>query len=172
MKKILVVVDMQKDFVDGVLGSERARTIAPQIAEKIRAYDGGICCTIDTHGEDYSDTREGKYLPVPHCIRNTDGWRLCEPVARALEERKDAVCFEKDSFASEALAEYIRDNQPDEIELVGVCTDICVISNALALRTAAKNARIIVDSSCCAGVTEEKHQAALLVMQSCQIEVI
>lgn len=172
MKKLLVVVDMQNDFVTGALGSERAREIAPLIAGKIRAYDGEVACTMDTHGEDYLSTREGRYLPVSHCVRGTEGWKLCGEVENAVSEHGAVKMFEKDTFASDALAEYIRAGHFDEIELVGVCTDICVVSNALAIRTAAENARIIVDGTCCAGVTEDKHRSALDVMQSCQIEII
>lgn len=172
MKKLLVVVDMQNDFVGGALGSGRAREIAPLVAEKMRSYDGDIVCTMDTHGEDYLSTREGRYLPVMHCVRGTDGWRLCGEVEEAARGKDAVMRFEKNTFACARLAEYVSKTLYDEIELVGVCTDICVVSNALALRAAAENARIIVDSSCCAGVTEEKHRAALEVMRSCQIEII
>lgn len=170
MKKILVVVDMQNDFISGALGSRQAREITQRVARKIRTYNGEVCYTMDTHTDDYLSTREGRYLPVAHCIEGTDGWQLCEEVRDALAE-KDAACFIKHTFASDALAEYMKSEQPDEVELIGVCTDICVVSNALMLRAVLENAKIIVDSACCAGVTEEKHRAALAVMESCQIEI-
>ena len=173
MKKILIVVDMQKDFVDGSLGSDEAVAIVENVTEKIRNFDGDIIVTYDTHGENYMETHEGKNLPVPHCIKNTDGWKLDSKVQKALENRNFKT-IEKPTFGSTKLIEYINDNyNPDktEIELIGLCTDICVVSNALILKARLPEVKISVDSSCCAGVTPESHEAALKTMQSCQIEV-
>ena len=136
MKKILIVVDMQKDFVDGSLGSDEAVAIVENVTEKIRNFDGDIIVTYDTHGENYMETQEGKNLPVPHCIKNTDGWKLDSKVQKALENRNFKT-IEKPTFGSTKLIEYINDNyNPDkiEIELIGLCTDICVVSNALLLK--------------------------------------
>ncbi len=144
MKKILIVVDMQKDFVDGSLGSDEAVAIVKNVTEKIRNFDGDIIVTYDTHGENYMETQEGKNLPVPHCIKNTDGWKLDSKVQKALENRNFKT-IEKPTFGSTKLIEYINDNyNPDktEIELIGLCTDICVVSNALLLKHAGVEPRM------------------------------
>lgn len=173
MKRFLVVVDMQKDFVDGALGSKEAVAIVPAVAEKIKAFDGEIFVTFDTHFENYMDTREGKFLPVPHCIKNKAGWKLDKDVAAALEE-KAYTPVEKITFGSTALPELIERAAGEEdfsIELIGLCTDICVVSNALLLKAHFPEAPISVDAACCAGVTPEKHAAALETMRSCQITI-
>ena len=170
MKKILVVVDMQNDFIDGSLGTQEAQEIVGAVKEKILDYPSeAVFVTMDTHGADYLSTQEGKNLPVAHCIRGTEGWQLRPELAELL---RDAAVFEKPTFGSTALAEAIRSMpEVEEIELIGLCTDICVVSNALLLKAFMPEVRICVDASCCAGVTPEKHLAALETMRSCQIEV-
>lgn len=174
MKKILVVVDIQNDFVDGALGSKEAVAIINNAGRKIKDFDGDIFVTLDTHGENYMNTQEGKRLPVPHCIKGTDGWKLNAEIEKALEG-KNAVFIEKPTFGSQKLAELISEKYKDEafsVELIGICTDICVISNALTIRAYNTECDITVDSSCCAGVSPELHDAALTVMKSCLINVI
>ena len=173
MKRFLIVVDMQKDFIDGALGTKEAIDIVPFVAEKIKEFDGEIIVTYDTHSEDYMNTNEGKHLPVPHCIKGTDGWQLNSVVAAALKN-KDYTAVEKLTFGSTALPEIIRQKAADEsftIELIGLCTDICVVSNALILKANFSEAHLEVDSSCCAGVTPESHVAAINTMKMCQIEI-
>ena len=176
-KKFLVVVDMQKDFIDGSLGTGEAALIVDAAAARIRACRTAGCrviATMDTHEENYLDTSEGKKLPVRHCIRGTEGWRLNPKIREALGDA--AVLVEKPTFGSVELPGIIeRETQPGDqlaIELLGLCTDICVISNALLLKARFPEARIAVNARCCAGVTPQKHQAALDVMQSCQIDLI
>ena len=174
MKKFLVIVDMQKDFVDGALGSKEACAIVPAAVRKIRTFDGGIFATLDTHFENYMETAEGRKLPVPHCIKDTEGWELDKDIAAALKG-KDYVPVEKNTFGSVDLPELIgraADGEEFSIELIGLCTDICVVSNALLLKANFPEAAIAVDEKCCAGVTPEKHEAALETMRSCQIDII
>lgn len=173
--KILIVVDMQNDFVDGALGTPEAQAIVPAVAEKIRAYradpDAEVLATLDTHTPDYLSTQEGRLLPVPHCIRETDGWQLAPTVAEALG---GAPRIEKPTFGSVTLARLLVEKnaqEPISVEFVGLCTDICVVSNALLIKAALPEVPITVDSRCCAGVTPEKHLAALETMRSCQIAV-
>ena len=173
MKKFLVVVDMQKDFVDGALGTAEAVAIVPNVAKKIREFDGEIFVTLDTHFDNYMETAEGKKLPVPHCIRETDGWNLNDEVASALEGKKRTV-VEKLTFGSVDLPELIEeaaDGEDFTVELIGLCTDICVVSNALILKANFFENEISVDASCCAGVTPATHNAALETMKMCQINV-
>lgn len=173
MKKFLVVVDMQKDFVDGALGTAEAQNIVPRVALKIAAFDGEIFVTYDTHSENYLDTAEGKKLPVPHCIKGTDGWKLDSRVAEALSHRRHTD-VEKKTFGSVILPGMISGAAKGEdfsIELVGLCTDICVVSNALILKANFPEAEISVDSGCCAGVSPKTHEAALDTMRCCQIDV-
>lgn len=173
MKKILVVVDMQKDFVDGALGSKEAVAIVPNVVNKIKDFEGDIFVTYDTHFENYMDTNEGKNLPVPHCIKGTDGWELNEEVAKALVNRKYTP-VEKITFGSVDLPGLVGKAAGDEaftVEFVGLCTDICVVSNALLLKANFPEMNILVDAACCAGVTVESHEAALTTMKMCQIEV-
>jgi len=176
-RRYLIVVDMQKDFIDGSLGTEEAHGIVEKVKEKILSYPKEmVYATMDTHGEDYLSTQEGKMLPVPHCIKGTEGWGL-HPMLKELILPDHF--FEKGSFGSLQLAESMRElfRQQDSmerasIELVGLCTDICVVSNALLLKAFLPEIPISVDSSCCAGVTKEKHLAALETLRSCQIEVL
>lgn len=174
MKKILVVVDMQKDFVDGALGSKEAVAIVDNVVEKIKKFDGDIIVTYDTHPENYMETQEGKNLPVPHCIKGTDGWELDAKVQAALDKRVYKA-IEKPTFGSTELPLYLKANyNPDEIEieLIGLCTDICVVSNALLMKANFLETKVSVDASCCAGVTPDSHNAALTTMKMCQIAVI
>jgi nicotinamidase-related amidase len=174
MKRFLVVVDMQNDFVDGALGSEQAAAIVPAAVKKISSFDGDIFVTLDTHFEDYLQTSEGKKLPVAHCIKGTNGWRLNKDIKAVLDE-KDFTEVEKNTFGSVNLPGLIKKAAGEEdfsIELIGLCTDICVVSNALLLKASFPEAPISVDSACCAGVTNEKHKAALETMRSCQIDVL
>lgn len=174
MKKILVVVDIQNDFVNGALGSKEAVAIIENACNKIKSFDGDIYVTLDTHNEDYMSTAEGKKLPVPHCIKGTDGWKLNTEIKKALEGKEYTV-IEKPTFGSQKLAELIAEkyrDTPFSVELIGICTDICVISNALTIRAHNTECDITVDSSCCAGVSPEAHNAALAVMKSCLINVI
>ncbi len=172
MRKILVVIDMQNDFIDGALGTPEALSIVENVKKKIAGYPpADIYATMDTHPSNYLQTQEGRFLPVKHCIRGTDGWQIRPDIAALLPEAK---IYEKPTFGSLRLAEDLKEaarQEEIEIELVGLCTDICVISNALLLKAAMPEVLICVDASCCAGVTPEKHQAALLTMQSCQIQV-
>ena len=185
MRKILVVIDMQNDFIDGALGTPEAEAIVDNVVAKIKDYPKeDVYATQDTHEEDYLLTKEGRNLPVEHCIRGTEGWELRPEIARLLEA--DHI-YEKPTFGSVALAEQLkriafenleRENLSDssesagiEIELVGLCTDICVVSNALLFKAEMPEIRISVDPLCCAGVTPEKHEAALATMQSCQIQI-
>ena len=169
MKKLLVVVDMQKDFVDGALGTKEAAAIVDNVVKKINGFDGDVIATFDTHFENYMDTNEGKNLPVPHCIKGTDGHALDKKVADALNAHGFKP-LEKITFGSvdlpKAASEY------DEITLIGLCTDICVVSNALLLKANYPEKQINVDSACCAGVTPDTHNAALTTMKMCQINII
>ena len=174
MKRFLVVVDMQKDFVDGALGTAEAVAIIPTAAEKIRSFDGDLFVTYDTHFEDYMNTAEGQKLPVPHCIFGTPGWDLDARINEAIEESPHFK-VQKYTFGSTTLPHLmleVADGEDFSIELIGLCTDICVISNALILKANFPEAPICVDSSCCAGVTPELHEAALKTMKSCQIDII
>ena len=173
MKNFLVVVDIQNDFVDGALGTPEAVAIIDNAVEKIKTFDGEIIVTFDTHTEDYLKTSEGEKLPVEHCIKGTDGWKLNGKIAEALKG-KEYICVEKPTFGSVELPEIIKNtvrNDAFSVELIGLCTDICVVSNALLIKANFPEKRISVDSSCCAGVTPESHNAALLTMKMCQIDV-
>lgn len=173
MNKILIVVDMQKDFVDGALGTSEAVSIVDNVVNKIEGFKGDVIVTYDTHNENYMETMEGKNLPVPHCIKDTDGWKLDTKVQGALNKREYRA-IEKPTFGSTELVHYIKGKYGTndlDIELIGLCTDICVVSNALLLKAEFLEARISVDSSCCAGVTVDSHNAALTTMKMCQIDV-
>jgi nicotinamidase/pyrazinamidase len=169
---ILVVVDMQNDFIDGALGTPEARAIVPAVVERMRTFDGPVLCTRDTHGPDYLSTQEGKLLPVVHCVKDTPGWQLNEQVAAEL--RTDPI--DKPSFGSLELMDVLRScsggEPPESITFCGLCTDICVISNALIAKAAFPETSVIVDSSCSAGVTPESHVRALEAMGPCQVQVI
>ena len=173
MKNILIVVDMQKDFVDGALGTPEAQAIIPAVAEKIRSWGGDIIVTYDTHPDDYLETQEGHWLPVPHCIHGTDGWQLVEAVQDALEGR-DFHAVLKRTFGSDGLPEVvagIAGDEPFDVTFIGLCTDICVVSNALLLKAFFPEVPMTVDASCCAGVTPAKHEAALETLRSCQFTI-
>lgn len=181
MKKILIVIDCQKDFIDGSLANPEAQKKVPNIVKKINEFDGdAIIYTLDTHSEDYLETKEGEKLPVVHCVEDTDGWALNDDIATAIDsavKRGMTVdVIKKPTFGSFELPLSVKDivdGDEFEAEFVGFCTDICVVSNALILKAAAyETATITVDSNCCAGVTPEKHEAALETMRSCQINVI
>ena len=174
MKKFLVVVDMQKDFVDGALGTAEAVEMTPRAAARIQDFDGEIFVTFDTHFENYLDTAEGRKLPVPHCIRGTEGWALTPAVQEALAG-KTWTPVEKRTFGSVDLPGMIREAAGEEafsIELLGLCTDICVVSNAMLLKASFPEAPIAVRADCCAGVTPASHEAALTTMGCCQIDIV
>lgn len=166
MKKTLIVVDMQKDFVDGALGSKEAVAIVENVKAKIAEYRKNgdeVIFTRDTHQADYMSTNEGKYLPVEHCIEGTEGWKIIPEL-----EVMDAVVINKPTFG------YLnwKDYPLEEVELIGLCTDICVVSNALIIKAQFPEIKVSVDASCCAGVTPESHAAALTTMKMCQVEVV
>ena len=167
--KYLIVVDMQVDFINGALGSDLAVAIVPNVVEKVKSFDGKVIFTRDTHFEDYMNTQEGKNLPVPHCIKDTDGWQICDELKPYAD-----VIIDKLTFGSIELPDFIKSfNEPiEKIELCGLCTDICVISNAVVLKAAFPEVPIAVDSSCCAGVTVESHNNALNAIKVIQIEII
>lgn len=172
MKGILVVIDMQNDFISGALGSKSAQAIVENARNKIKAHNGMVVFTRDTHTDDYMNTQEGRSLPVKHCISGTKGWEIAPELQEVMQ--KDALIVDKSAFGSFELVDVLKKHiKPEtEIELIGIATDICVISNALILKAAFPENKIIVDSSCCAGITEEGHNAALSVMLTCQIEVV
>ena len=171
--KVLVVIDMQKDFTTGVLGNPQTAAVTKPVAEKIRDFvknepDGLVIATMDTHTEDYLNTQEGRNLPVKHCVRGTDGWQLEPAVQEALPE--NAVIVEKVTFGATRLPEIIGTGRKiEEFQMVGVCTDICVISNAMILKAAFPEVPVRVIPACCAGVTPESHDNALAAMRMCQI---
>lgn len=171
-RKILIVIDMQNDFIDGSLGTKEAQDIVPAVEKKIGCYlPEDVFATQDTHPENYLETQEGKNLPVKHCIKGTEGWEIREEI-RALI-REDHI-YQKPAFGSVKLAEDLKkmsESEKLEIELVGLCTDICVVSNALMIKAFLPETKISVDPACCAGVTPEKHTAALETMRSCQIHI-
>lgn len=176
MRNILIVVDMQKDFVTGALASAEAQAILPKVKEKIEVYDRAgkeIIFTRDTHGEDYMQTNEGKHLPVPHCIKGTDGWQICAELTDGITSEYKTV--DKPTFGflgwKEVLVSGTADGSDLDIEMIGVCTDICVVSNALILKALYPEATVRVDAGCCAGVTPEAHAAALVTMRACQVDV-
>ena len=173
MRKILIVIDMQNDFIDVALGTKEALTIVDAVKEKIKSYPvSDVIATMDTHGDNYMDTQEGKYLPVPHCIKGSEGWQIRPDIMELLTGAK---IYEKPTFGSTALAEDLKalsQKEAIELELIGLCTDICVVSNALLLKAFMPEVKISVDARCCAGVTPEKHLAALETMKSCQIQLV
>lgn len=169
MKRLLAVVDMQNDFVTGSLGSASAQAVVQPIKELIlreRAAGSELAFTLDTHGADYAETQEGKLLPVPHCIKDTAGWEVVPELAPVC---KDAKLFQKSAFGSVSLAEYVRKGGYKQVTLCGVCTDICVVSNALLIKAFCPETVLKVVARACAGTNEQNHDAALAVMKSCQI---
>ena len=173
MRKILMVIDMQNDFINGALGTSEAEAIVGRVAEEIRKYPTeNVIATRDTHTEDYLNTQEGRKLPVVHCVRGTPGWELHPEIAAAL---KGAAIIDKPTFGSKELAEKLSllSEQDDlEVTLAGLCTDICVVSNALLIKAFLPETPVRVIADCCAGVTPESHQAALDTMRMCQIEIV
>ena len=174
MNNILIVVDIQNDFVNGTLGTAEAVAMLPAAERKIREWDGEIFVTYDTHFEDYMSSAEGQKLPVEHCIKGTEGWSLNARIAEALDG-KDYTAVEKITFGSVELPKLIEKAAGEEdfkITLIGLCTDICVVSNALILKAHFPEKEIMVDAACCAGVTPKTHEAALETMKMCQINII
>lgn len=174
MKHFLVVVDIQNDFVDGALGTKEAVAIIDNCVSKIQSFDGEIFVTYDTHSDEYLSTAEGKKLPVVHCVKGTYGWNLNKEITKALCD-KAYTAVEKPTFGSTTLPNLIADSAKDDdfdITLIGLCTDICVVSNALILKAHFAEKEIYVDSSCCAGVSVATHNSALDTMRCCQINII
>ena len=173
MRKILIVIDMQNDFIDMALGTKEAAAIVDEVKKKILSYSvKDVMATMDTHEENYLKTQEGELLPVEHCIRGTLGWQLHPEIAPLLD---GAEIYEKPGFGSVRLAQDLKalsGTEEIELELIGLCTDICVVVNALLFKAFMPEVKITVDSACCAGVTTEKHLAALETMRSCQIHVV
>ena len=174
---VLVVVDMQKDFIDGSLGTKEAVAIVPGVVEKIRGFTGKVIATRDTHSEDYLESEEGKHLPVVHCVKDTPGWQINSDVEKAVRAKEDFYIIDKPTFGSVELGEYVKQlNSPadpvEKITLIGLCTDICVLSNALLLKAYLPEVPIEVDISCCAGVTPQSHDQAAEAMKMCQIGIV
>ena len=181
--KVLIVIDMQKDFISGSLGTKEAQAIVGNVVKRIDSSEGElILFTQDTHGDDYLSTPEGQKLPVSHCIEGSDGWQIAPVILEAWRNNKNTLAanellentFKKPVFGSVDLVEFLkaRESELDEIELLGVCTDICVVSNALMIKNTLPNIKISVNAACCAGVTPKSHKAALLVMGMCQVDVV
>ena len=169
MKKILVVVDMQNDFIDGALGTAEAVAILPYVKEKIESFDGEVLFTRDTHAENYMDTQEGRNLPVPHCIKGTAGWEI----RAELDALRRTEAIDKLTFGSRDLVDVLaREGEIESITFVGLCTDICVLSNAMVVKAFYPEIPLIVDARGCAGVTPESHARALEAMKMCQIKVV
>ena len=166
MNKILIVVDMQNDFVSGSLGTAEARGIVTNVRAKLDSFDGDVIFTRDTHNEEYLKTNEGKHLPVEHCIKGSWGWEIIDELKPYVKK-----VIDKPAFGSTELVEYLKTKNYDSFELCGLCTDICVVSNALLIKANFYEAEVSVDSVCCAGVTVNSHNSALETMKMCQIEV-
>lgn len=169
MRKVLVVIDMQNDFIDGALGTKEAQAMLLRLVEKLEREEALLVFTQDTHGADYLETQEGKNLPVPHCIKPEKGWEIAPSLQPFV--KKAAAVIEKPAFGSLELPKAVAKLQPDEVELVGLCTDICVISNAMILKAAFPELPVAVDASCCAGVTPASHDNALQAMKMCQVDI-
>ena len=167
--KYLIVVDMQVDFITGSLGSKMAEEVVPNVVEKVKNFEGKVIFTRDTHFADYMTTQEGKKLPVEHCIKDTNGWQICDELTPYVKEVVDKI-----TFGSVNLPNIIKGygDEIEEIELCGLCTDICVISNAMILKATFPEVKITVDSKCCAGVSVESHKTALDAMKTVQIEIV
>lgn len=169
MSKILIVVDMQNDFINGALGTKEAAAIVPYVKDVIESFDGKVYFTRDTHFENYMETQEGAYLPVPHCIKETDGWQI----RTELDVLRRTEAIDKLTFGSSALVDVLKaEKDIESITFVGLCTDICVISNALVVKAFFPEVPLIVDAKGCAGVSPESHQRALEAMNVCQIKII
>lgn len=176
--KYLIVVDMQNDFIDGALGTPEAGAIVDNVIEKINSFNGEVMWTMDTHGKNYLDTQEGKNLPVIHCVDGSDGWQVATKIGDALYRKTNgrSACYCKPTFGSISLGKDMEllaesGTEIEEIVLIGVCTGICVISNALLLKAFLPEVKITVDASCCACVTPESHKNALAAMKVCQINI-
>lgn len=171
MQDILIVVDMQNDFIDGALGTAEAAAIVPRVVEKVKDFKGTVIFTRDTHGENYMQTQEGQNLPVPHCIKGSHGWEVCP----ALEPLRTGLTIDKPTFGSAELGKALLELDAKEpvgsITLVGLCTDICVISNAMIAKAFLPEVPVTVDAACCAGVTPESHRNALNAMKMCQVRI-
>ena len=167
MKKLLVVVDMQKDFVTGCLGTKEACEITDSVAEYVKNFDGDVVFTMDTHGENYMETQEGNKLPIPHCIKGSDGWEIVPELKPYVNK-----VFEKPTFGSKKLADFVTNNEYESITLIGVCTGICVLSNAILIKAFAPEIPVRVIAGLCACVTPDTHETALRAMETCQIEVV
>ena len=171
MQDILIVVDMQNDFISGALGTAEAQAIVPKVVEKVKGFTGRVIFTRDTHFENYLSTQEGRNLPVPHCIKGSDGWQICAELAPLCTEPP----VDKPTFGSYTLAELLATANIREpigcITLVGLCTDICVIANAMVIKAFLPEVTVKVDAACCAGVTPESHKTALDAMRPCQIVI-
>ena len=172
MQDILIVVDMQNDFIDGALGTKEAEAIVPKVREKIQQFNGTVLFTRDTHGPNYLQTQEGRNLPVEHCIKGTDGWQI----RLELDALRKTEPIDKATFGSAELGFKLAEMNAEEpvgsITLIGLCTDICVISNAMIVKAFLPEVPVRVDAACCAGVTPESHENALAAMKCCQIEII
>lgn len=169
MSKILIVVDMQNDFIDGALGTKEAAAIVPYVKDVIESFDGKVYFTRDTHFENYMETQEGANLPVPHCIKDTDGWQI----SAELDALRRTEAIDKLTFGSSALVDVLKaEKDIESITFVGLCTDICVISNAMVVKAFFPEVPLIVDAKGCAGVSPESHQRALEAMKVCQIKII
>ena len=172
MKDVLIVVDMQNDFIDGALGTAEAVSIVPNVVEKVKSFPGTVIFTRDTHTENYLSTQEGRKLPVTHCVKGTPGWQI----RAELEALRHPDAVDKPGFGSTALAHMLASMDKAEglssVTLVGLCTDICVISNAMLIKAALPEVPVIVDAACCAGVTPASHKNALEAMKMCQIDII
>ncbi len=175
MSKYMVVVDMQNDFITGSLGTPEAQAILPKVIERIKEFPGSVVFTMDTHDENYLETYEGKRLPIEHCIDGTEGWEMPAEIREMQIERR-GMLFRKNTFGSTQLGGFLqgvsRMAPIDEVIIVGLCTDICVLANAMMVRTALPDTPVTVDATCCAGSTPEAHRHALEAMKSCQIDII
>ncbi len=172
--KVLLVIDMQNDFITGALGTPEAEAVVEPLCKLIREFDGGIVYTRDTHFENYLETQEGRNLPVIHCVEGSSGWEICEAVKACMKETDLVV--NKLTFGAfmlpEALREWMGGAEPEEIHLAGLCTDICIISNAMICKAAFMETPVVVHKECCAGATPEGHEIALAAMKACQIEIV
>lgn len=172
MQDILIVVDMQNDFIDGALGTKEAVAIVPRVKEKIAAFGGPVIFTRDTHPENYMETQEGKNLPVPHCIKGTEGWQI----RPELDSLRKTEPVDKPGFGSVELGRMLLEMNEKEpiasVTLIGLCTDVCVISNALIIKTFLPEVPIKVDAACCAGISPRSHDNALSAMAMCQVEIL
>ena len=174
MKKALIVIDMQNDFITGALPNPEGQKIVDKIANLIRDFDGDVLVTRDTHDDNYLETQEGKYLPIPHCIEGTEGWEIVPEIQEELNKKpaEKVRYFNKYVFGCIGLGEFVARKEYDEVELVGVCTDICVLSNAMIIKACAPKTLVSIHRDLCAGVNPVAHEIALQAMAGCQCEII